>query len=126
MGVLLTGSTGFVGSGILQKTLDTVVLGRSCPAGFEGKYIKRELSSNADYRGSFDNVDVIIHCAARVHVMNVQSSDALQAFREVNVDGTLNLFKQAAQADVKRFIFISSIKVNGEGTENNSKYTSVN
>ncbi len=125
-GLLLTGATGFVGNAILQKNLGAVVLGRSCSVGFptnaEGKYIKRELSGNEDYAGCFDNIDAITHCAARVHVMNEKSSDPLQAFRDVNLAGTLNLAKQAATAGVKRFIFISSIKVNGEGTDINCKY----
>ena len=127
MFVLLTGATGFVGSAILQKR-DLVVLGRSCPVDFStnavGKYIKRELSGGEDYAGCFDNIDAVIHCAARVHVMNEKSTDPLQAFREVNVVGTLNLAEQAAAAGVKRFIFISSIKVNGEGTDINCGYTS--
>jgi len=63
-----------------------------------------------------ESVDAVIHCAARVHVMHDQSSDPLAEFRKVNVDGTLNLARQAAAAGVRRFIFISSIKVNGEGT----------
>ncbi len=61
-------------------------------------------------------VEVVIHAAARVHVMHDESSDPLAEFRKVNVDGTLNLARQAAEAGVGRFIFISSIKVNGEGT----------
>jgi len=125
--LLLTGATGFVGNAILQKNLGTVVLGRSCPvtlpANTEGRYIKRELSGNEDYAGCFDNIDAVIHCAARVHIMNEKSTDPLQAFREVNVAGTLNLAKQAAAAGVRRFIFISSIKINGEGTVLNCKYT---
>ena len=126
--LLLTGATGFVGKSIRKKSLGAVVLGRSCPVGCQGKTegecIKRELSANEDYDGCFENIDVVIHCAARVHVMNEKSIDPLQAFREVNVEGTLNLAKQAAAAGVKRFIFISSIKVNGEGTDINVKYTS--
>lgn len=126
-GVLLTGATGFVGNAILEKKLGAFVLGRSCPVNFladvEGKFIRRELSDNEDYTGCFDDVGVVIHCAARVHVMNEKSSEPLQDFRKINVAGTLNLAKQAASAGVERFIFISSIKVNGEGTALNSKYT---
>lgn len=67
--------------------------------------------------------DVVIHSAARVHVMNDQSADPLAEFRKVNVDGTLHLAHHAAAAGVRRFIFISSIKVNGEGTAPSKPYT---
>jgi len=62
------------------------------------------------------NQDVVVHCAARVHVMNETAADPLVEFRKVNVMGTLNLAIAAAKNGVKRFIFISSIKVNGEST----------
>ncbi|MDR6927996.1 nucleoside-diphosphate-sugar epimerase [Pseudomonas sp. BE134] len=62
------------------------------------------------------NVQVVIHCAARVHVTAASSTDALAEFRRVNVDGSILLARKAAQAGVKRFIFISSINVNGEST----------
>jgi UDP-glucose 4-epimerase len=61
--------------------------------------------------------DVIVHLAARVHVMDDKASDPLAEFREVNTEGTLNLARQAAQAGVKRFVFTSTIKVNGEGRD---------
>jgi len=63
------------------------------------------------------SVDVVIHTVARVHVMNDSGNDLLADFRKVNTDATLNLAKQALRAGVKRFIFISSVKVNGEMTE---------
>ena len=59
----------------------------------------------------------VVHLAARVHVMRDEASDPLAKFREVNTEGTLNLARQAAQAGVKRFVFVSSIKVNGEGRD---------
>ncbi len=63
-----------------------------------------------------DDVDVVIHLAARGHVMKEQLANPLDAYRETNVDGTLNLARQAAKSGVRRFIFVSSIKVNGEQT----------
>jgi nucleoside-diphosphate-sugar epimerase len=66
---------------------------------------------------------VIIHCAARVHVMDDSAENPLDEFREVNTYGTLNLAQQAAEAGIKRFIFISSIKVNGESTELGKPFT---
>ena len=62
------------------------------------------------------DVETVIHLAARVHVMNDTHADPLTAFRAVNVDGALNLGRQAAAAGVKRFVFVSSVKVNGEFT----------
>ncbi|WP_242205748.1 MULTISPECIES: SDR family oxidoreductase [unclassified Pseudomonas] len=62
------------------------------------------------------NVEVVIHAAARVHVMNETADNALAEFRKINVDGTLRLARLAAESGVKRFIFVSSIKVNGETT----------
>ncbi|TWC75324.1 nucleoside-diphosphate-sugar epimerase [Pseudomonas sp. SJZ103] len=68
-------------------------------------------------------VDILVHCAARVHVMSDASSDPLTEYRKINVAGTLKLAEQAAQAGVKRFVFISSIKVNGERTRLGQPYT---
>lgn len=114
--IVITGSTGFIGGAVLQQSPNAVVLGRSCPLGFEGKYIKKNISPDADYMNCFEHVKTIVHCAARTHVMDEESLDPLMEYRKVNTGGTLNLARQAAQAGVKRFIFISSIKVNGERT----------
>ena len=65
---------------------------------------------------ALEGVDMVIHLAARVHVMHDTETDPITAFRTVNVDGTLNLARQAAASGVKRFVFISSVKVNGEST----------
>jgi nucleoside-diphosphate-sugar epimerase len=65
---------------------------------------------------TLDGVQVVIHAAARVHVMNDTASDVFAEFRKINVEGTLRLARHAAESGVKRFIFISSIKVNGEST----------
>jgi UDP-glucose 4-epimerase len=122
--ILITGATGFVGRAVLQQRSNAVVLGRSRPLGFDGYYIKQDIFSLSAYRGCFEGISAIVHCAARVHVMNDCSEDPLASFREVNTAGTLNLARQAAEAGVKRFIFISSIKVNGESTSLDSKFTS--
>ncbi|MCC5763410.1 NAD-dependent epimerase/dehydratase family protein, partial [Klebsiella pneumoniae] len=76
-----------------------------------------------DWASSLEGQEVVIHCAARVHVMKDASRDPLSEFRRVNVEGTLNLARQAAKAGVKRFVFISSIKVNGESTRLGVPYT---
>ncbi|MDX5407748.1 MAG: SDR family oxidoreductase [Chromatiaceae bacterium] len=116
--VLLTGATGFVGRAVLLKLGSKVTgtVGRSKPAHFSGRHFQEEISAAADFQAALSGVSVVVHCAARVHMMNDNSSDPLAAFREVNTFGTLNLARQAAASGVKRFIFLSSIKVNGEST----------
>jgi nucleoside-diphosphate-sugar epimerase len=82
-----------------------------------------ELSADADWDEILTGVEGVIHLAARVHVMHDTEVDPLTAFRAVNVDGTLNLARQAAVAAVKRFVFVSSVKVNGESTSPGRAFT---
>ena len=130
--ILLTGATGFVGGAILKRlytekkyTVVAVVRGESQ---LEVKDVRTvrigSFDGETQWNENLTNLDVIIHSAARVHVMNDAESDPLAAFRKVNVEGTLNLARQAAASGVRRFIFISSIKVNGEGTAAGNPYTS--
>jgi nucleoside-diphosphate-sugar epimerase len=124
MNILVTGATGFVGSAIVDNlflspgftpraavrrenypflaTVDVVQVG--------------DLSLDTDWETALLGIEVVVHAAARVHVMHDAVNDPLDEFRRVNVAGTLNLARQAASAGVKRFVFISSIKVNGEET----------
>jgi nucleoside-diphosphate-sugar epimerase len=124
MRVMLTGASGFVGRGLLQRTsgprdLEWVAVVRG-PASRIPEHVSRVqvagLEASTGWREALLGCEVVIHCAARVHVMDEQADDPLVEFRKVNVEGTLNLARQAAAAGVKRFIFVSSIKVNGEGT----------
>jgi len=73
-----------------------------------------EIDGTTDWREALHGVHAVVHLAARVHVMRDVAADPLAQYRAVNVDGTLNLARQAAAAGVRRFVFISSIKVNGE------------
>lgn len=73
-------------------------------------------SSEMDWRAHLDGVETIVHLAARVHVMRETDVDPIKRFREANVSATINLAQQAADTAVRRFIFVSSIKVNGEST----------
>ncbi|GFM79833.1 UDP-glucose 4-epimerase [Pseudomonas cichorii] len=121
--VLLTGATGFVGKALLASLLKR---GDKVTAAVRGSSAQVDptvtlaqiagLDGQTQWQDSLQNVQVVIHAAARVHVMTDTEADPLAAFRKVNVEGTLNLARQAAAAGVRRFIFISSIKVNGEGT----------
>lgn len=83
----------------------------------------RSLSSETDWAAALKNVEQVVHLAARVHVMNDKKPDPLAEFRRVNVEGTVALAHQAAATGVKRFVFLSSIKVNGEFTEQGQPFT---
>ena len=116
--LLITGASGFVGKALVAK-LDNrqlVLLGRAAPQQTDKAYFQLDLAANTDYSSALTAVEVVIHCAARVHMMHDNAAEPLAAFRQVNTQGTLNLARQAAAAGVKRFIFLSSVKVNGEAT----------
>ena len=74
------------------------------------------LGADADWNDALRGVEVVVHTAARVHVMEESATDPLAEYRRINVEGTLVLARQAAQTGVRRFVFVSSIKVNGERT----------
>lgn len=119
----LTGATGFVGSALLKKFVSG---GSSGVAFIRGELDLAEgfqkvsiegIHGTTNYEDTLLSLDCIIHAAARVHVMKEDSVGSLEKYRDVNTFGTLNLARQAARSGVRRFIFISSIKVNGESTE---------
>ena len=129
MVTLVTGANGFVGSALcarLRKEGSPVRCAvRSlslCPDGVQAFAIG-SLSLSTDWTAALKNVKQVVHLAARVHVMNDKSSDRVTEFCRVNVEGTATLARQAAVAGVKRFIFLSSIKVNGEFTETGQSFT---
>ncbi|MBB1335500.1 MULTISPECIES: UDP-glucose 4-epimerase family protein [unclassified Pseudoalteromonas] len=121
--LLITGYSGFVGNNLveqLQGNYQLNLLGRK-QSNF-GNVFTHNLDSSSLYNEALVNIDVVVHCAARVHIMDDVASDPLNEFRAVNTLGTLNLAKQAAAAGVKRFIFLSSIKVNGESTSEKAPF----
>lgn len=120
--VLLTGSTGFIGSALLAELkklpeFRVVCAVRSAvsPASVD-VVVVGNIDGATDYSAALNGVDVVVHAAARAHIMRDEVADPLAEYRKVNVEGTLNLAKQAVAAGVKRFVYISSIKVNGEST----------
>lgn len=126
VGVLVTGATGFVGSALCARLKSE---------GRKPRYTVRTQGQNENsiavgniapdtrWTEALRDVDSVIHTAARAHIMKDEVPDPLSEYRKVNVEGTLNLARQAAQAGVKRFIFISSIKVNGEQTPLGEPFT---
>jgi nucleoside-diphosphate-sugar epimerase len=127
--VLVTGGTGFLGRAFcctaLKKGIRVIEIKRrnDDASSRSQSVIVPDFNMNIDWSLLFGNVSCVVHTAARVHVMADQSSDPLSEYRYVNVNGTLNLARGAAQFGVKRFIFISSIKVNGEETERGAAFT---
>ncbi|MDO8344771.1 MAG: SDR family oxidoreductase [Cellvibrio sp.] len=110
LSLLITGGTGFVGQALVKRLGDQPV----------------RLANRADSAGWHSvlvGITTVVHLAARVHVMDDTAVDPLAAFRAVNVVGTLNLARQAAAAGVKRFVFVSSVKVNGEFTQAGLAFT---
>lgn len=121
--MLITGANGFVGSALVVKS---IAQGRKVRAAVRHHgttigaaaevCVLGEFGPDTKWQLALAGVDTVVHTAARVHVMNDQSADPLAEFRRVNVAGTLNLARQAAAAGVKRLVFVSSVKVNGEAT----------
>jgi UDP-glucose 4-epimerase len=131
MKALVTGASGFVGHAVrlsLNGMSGVTVIGSVRRAGKladAGVSIVTvgEMSVQTDWSEALVGVQGVIHTAARVHVMREATADPLEEFRRVNVQGTLNLARQAVVAGVRRFVFVSSIKVNGETTQPASSFT---
>ena len=124
MKLLITGANGFVSGALISRLFlgsqyqIQIALRRKVldiPQGVTPFHVG-DLGPETDWQVAVSGVNVVVHTAARVHVMDKYLADSLSEFRHVNVNGTLKLARQAAAAGVSRFIFISSAKVNGEGT----------
>lgn len=128
--VLVTGASGFVGHNLCAELVRHghkvrgVVRELSRAAGLQCELVAvRDIGDGVDWSSKLDGIEVVVHLAARVHVMHDTEADPLAAFRAVNVEGTLSLARQAAVTGVKRFVFISSVKVNGECTQPGHMFT---
>lgn len=109
--VFITGSNGFVGKSLIKELERNNI---PYLAGDRKYYGDIEKQSN--WKELLDSCDAVVHLAARVHVMEESAADPLEAFRKINVEATMNLAQASKEAGVKRFIYVSSVKVNGEET----------
>ena len=124
MRLLVTGATGFIGGAVLARAVldpKLEVWGSEQRVAAQGKRLVDptffcDLAPETDWAEALSGVDVVVHTAARVHIMNDLAQDPLAECLRTNVAGTLALARQAVLAGVRRFVFISSIKVNGEQT----------
>ncbi len=124
--ILITGANGFIGNSLYKTLLNS---GRSCVGTIRSSNLKSSnvnieyipvdnIGVSTNWKIALRGVDCIIHCAGRAHKMKKIDVNEKKIFNSVNVDGTKQLAKQAAALGVKRLVFLSSIKVNGEVTEN--------
>ena len=132
MKIVITGINGFIGTGLRSRLLHSghTVIGATNKANstrlaLEGVETAAIGTVNAatDWHNALAGCEAVVHLAARVHVMRDEATDPLAEFRAVNVEGTLNLARQAAETGTRRFVYISSIKVNGEQTPPGRPFT---
>ncbi len=119
--VLVTGANGFVGRNLCRALPESgfrvraALRSERAQAAIAGispaleTTITGDLDNTTDWRAALDGIDAVVHCAARVHILDETASDPLEAFRKVNVAGSMKLARQAASAGVKHFVFLSSI-----------------
>jgi len=127
MKVLVTGSNGFIGSAFCKKlheiNIDFRAVGRSNNSSTsiinkDTCYIVEKIGRDTDWLEALGDIDIVVHLAARAHILNEKHKNPLQEFRETNTLGTISLAKQAVKSGVKRFVYISTIGVLGQSTNN--------
>lgn len=133
MKILVTGANGFVGAALCASVLKsghslrkvirhsgeqntTSQIGLKKESAESEVAFVQSIGCETEWQQALDSVDVVIHLAARVHVMSNHADDPLEEFRKVNAAGTERLARMAVAHGVKRFVYVSSIKVNGEET----------
>jgi nucleoside-diphosphate-sugar epimerase len=117
--ILVTGANGFVGKALCARLYEVghqVVPAVRRTQRLRGEYVVGDIDNAPDWTISLQGCEVVVHLAARVHVMHEKATDSWAAFHRSNVAATLSLALQAAAAGVRRFVFLSSVKVNGEET----------
>jgi nucleoside-diphosphate-sugar epimerase len=123
--LLITGATGFIGNFLVKELLDknfnvSAVLrskNKNLPNNVK-QFVVGDFDNNTDFSSCLKNIDCVIHLAGKAHVIDKNKSSVLKEFIKINTDLTINLAKQAENAGVSRFIFLSSIRVNGNQNVN--------
>ena len=129
MNYLITGANGFIGQVLCDELLRqgqyirSVVRSSNSQIEYIEAVIVGSIDGETDWTDALRDVDIVIHLAARVHVMEEMVANPLAEYLKINLDGTTNLAKQAAAAGVKRFVYVSTIKVNGERTNEGQSFT---
>ena len=136
MRLAVTGADGFVGRHVCRTALARgiavrpIVRDETCAERFGGlctcassPVVVGDIGPSTDWTAALDGVDAVVHLAARVHVMDEAAEDPLEAYREINVHGTEHLARSASAAGVSRFVFVSSVKVNGESTTGRAPFS---
>jgi nucleoside-diphosphate-sugar epimerase len=118
--ILVTGASGFLGSHVVEalrkaQNVEVLAAQRRSSMQHRAEFI-RHLSPTTEWRDALTGVSTVIHCAARAHILKKEGTNAEALFRATNTDATLNIARQAAEKGVRRFIFLSSIGVNGQST----------
>jgi nucleoside-diphosphate-sugar epimerase len=120
--VLVTGATGFVGPAVCRALSDrgyrvaaAVRPGQAAPSGVQARIVG-DIDGDTDWSHTLTGIDAVVHLAARAHKMNETDDDSLSLYARINRDGALNLAKACRAQGIRRFLFLSSIKVNGEST----------
>lgn len=131
MKVMVTGASGFVGSHLvnfLAKKDDIFVVAmvrsqQDIPKKTNIEYRLAEIGPLGEINIFLEDIDIVIHAAGRAHIMKEKLSDPLEEYRRINTKGTISLARSSAQSGVKQFIFLSTIKVNGEANNNGESFS---
>ena len=119
---LITGANGFIGKVLIKRLsqdghLVSALVRKKIEVPYSNEtFLIPSINAKTNWAELLKDRDVVIHLLARVHIMNDKASDPLMEFRKINVDVTIALAKEAARQGIKRFVFLSSVKVNGEST----------
>ena len=120
MKIVVTGASGFIGRALCRYLLaqgHAVVPAVRQASGLSDEVVVGDIDGVTDWRLALSGCNAVVHLAGRVHVMNDVAQNTSKLIRVANIEATLNLARQAAKSGVKRFIFMSTIKVNGEGRD---------